>query len=451
MPKIDDVRRLNSRFKKALVLENPDTSLDEYLREQGMEVERVPESLTTDREAILELLRNGQHDLIYKRSRFIVDEEVLAASENLAAVMLCCIGDDSVDKEACARAGVLVMNDPKSNARSVVELVFGEMICLARRIFESNDVSHRHEWTKNNRQRYEIKGKTLGVIGLGNIGTQVAQMGQAFGMDIVFYDDREVAREVGSALGWRACRTMREALRASDIVTVHTSAENYRGQSNKNMIGYEDLKELGSERDENSPRMFINAGRGFLYEPDDLVRAVREGFVRTAAVDVFPVEPGSGSDGWENPYADLPQIVTTPHIGAATQEAQPRIAAYVAGTTRMFNCSGRVRSCVYSPGHVIGVDTDRPNYLLTVVHSDARGTKKAIADSIYDAGLNNIESSHIDFSKYGFAYDVSAMDRPLSEAQIEDLIERARTISGDPTAIRSIRQIKLSSHGHDDA
>lgn len=439
----NEVRFLGSTFTKALVLEHPDPSLDDHLRAQGIEPIRVPKAQTGDREMILELMRREQPDLLYKRSKFEVDEQVVRASSKLAAVLLCCIGDDSVDKDACARHGVLVMNDPMSNARSVVELVFGEMITLARRVYESNDETHRHVWGKNNVRRYELKGKTLGVLGLGNIGNQVAQLGEAFGMDIAFYDDREVAQEVGKALGWALSGSMEELFRSSDFLSVHVSAQNARGELNQNMLTYEHFKLMGASRGENSPRIFINLGRGFLYDAQQLVRAVRDGHVRYASVDVFPQEPGSKEDAWENPYAEVSEIVTTPHIGAATQEAQPRIAKYVAGTTRLFGALGTVRSCVYAPKVEIGVDPSRATHVLTVVHSDARGTKKAISDSIFEAGRNNIESSHRDFPKYGFAYDVSAIDGALTKAQLDELIENARRISGDPTAIRAIRQIAL--------
>lgn len=438
-----DVRMLNPRFKRALVLENPDPSLDTYLEELGIEVERLPLSMTQDVDAVIERLEKGQHDLLYKRSRFEVDERVLLASKNLAAIMLCCIGDDSVDKDACARHGVLVMNDPISNARSVVELVFGEMLCMARRIFETNDQTHHHEWNKDSKQRYEVMGKRLGILGLGNIGKQVAQMADAFGMEVIFYDDRELASEVGMALGWTKASSMVELFRESDILTVHVSAQNWEGKSNKNMLTHEHFSALGEARGENSPRLFINAGRGFLFEPEDLIKAVHEGHVQHAAVDVFPEEPGSKKDAWKNPYGEEPRIITTPHIGAATQEAQPRIARYVSRTTCHFNLSGSVRSCVYAPGQVIAVETDRPSYVLAVVHSDVRGTKKAINDALFDAGCNNFESSHRDFSDYGFAYDVSAIDKPLTNEQLQSLIESARRITGDESAIRSIRQIKL--------
>ena len=201
MPKHDGVRFLQPRFTRALIIENPDPELDELLRAQGIEPERLPETATLDRQFIIDRLRDGQHDLLFKRSRFEVDAEVLAASENLAAVMLCCIGDDSVDKVACANEGIMVMNDPISNGRSVVELVFGELICLSRRIFDAVEKTRDSRWTKDSIRRYELKGKTLGIIGLGNIGKAVAQMARALEMDVVFYDNRELSREVGTTLG----------------------------------------------------------------------------------------------------------------------------------------------------------------------------------------------------------------------------------------------------------
>lgn len=439
------VRLLRSSFKKALILENPDPSLDGLLEAQGIEADRLPKSATLDRDGILKRLEDGQHDLIFKRSRFEVDEDVLAASKNLAAIMLCCIGDDSVDKKACAREGILVMNDPISNGRSVVELVFGELICLARRVFDAVGHTRDSRWTKDNLRRYELKGKTLGILGLGNIGKAVAQMAEAFGMKVVFHDSRELSREVGVTLGWTACTNFDEVFRKSDFVTVHLSAEDHRGRSNKNALTYEHFAQMGAECDENSPKIFLNIARGFLFEPGELIKAVQEGAIRYASVDVFPDEPGSESDAWENPYGDVPEIVSTPHIGAATQEAQPRIARHMANTTSLFNSYGTVRDTVYSPGHTIRVDGVEPPYVLAVVHSDARGTKKAVSDLIFDAGLNNLESSHRDFAKYGFAYDLNAIDKPLEHEQLIELVERARSISGDDAAIRSVRLIETGS------
>ena len=441
---LPQTRHLKPRFQKALVLEEPDPSLDDYLRQQGIEPERLPRSATQDVDGVIERLKEGQHDLLYKRSKFPVNERVLQASQNLAAIMLCCIGDDTVDKPACAREGVLVLNDPVSNGRSVVEMVIGEMIGLARRIFSANEAGRRHLWTKDSSRRYELLGKSLSIIGLGNIGKQVAQLADAIGMDIYFYDTSEVAREVGSTLGWTACSSLEEAFRHGDFVTLHVSAEDSKGHPNRGMITSDHFRQLAAERGANSPRAFINAARGFLYDPDDLKRAVEEGHVRAAAIDVFPDEPGSPEETWHNPYADMEEVVTTPHIGAATQEAQPRIAAHMATSTQLFNEQGTVRDTVFAPGQRIGVNTEPPHWTLAVVHSDVRGTKKAIDDSIYEAGASNLQSNHRDFSDLGIAYDVSAIDEPLSDVQLDKLIERAIDLSGDPNAIRSIRQFKMN-------
>ena len=440
---INGVRILRSHFKSALILEEPHKSLDGYLGSLGIRADRVPPEMTQQRGEVLRLLREGEHDLLFKRSRFIVDEEVIEASPNLAAIMLCCIGDDSVDKEACARHGVLVMNDPISNGRSVVEMVLGEMICLARRIFEADRHGRSHLWTKESTRRFELKDKNLSIIGLGNIGKQVAQVAEAFGMNVHFYDVKELAREVGEALGWTPCESLAEAFRMADVVTVHVSADDPRGNSNHHMLKYEHFAQMAAERSGESPRIFINAARGILYDPADLKHAISEGHIASAAVDVYPEEPGSADDPWTNPYADEVEVVTTPHIGAATEEAQPRIAHYMATTTQMFNRYGTVRDCVFSPGQTIGVDADRAASILTVIHSDQRGTKKAVDDAIFEAGLNNLESSHRDFPDHGFAYDVNAIDRPMSRAQLEALVAAATELTGDKHAIRAVRQIPV--------
>ncbi|MFW5786162.1 MAG: NAD(P)-dependent oxidoreductase [bacterium] len=438
-----DVRRLAGRFEKALVLENPHESLDELLREQGIEVERLAENATKDRDAVISRLREGQHDLLFKRSRFIVDAEVLSASGRLAAVMLSCIGDDSVDKEACAREGVLVLNDPVSNGRSVAEMVIGEMICLARRIFIAHEAGREHLWTKASSGRYELHGRTISVIGLGNIGRQVGKLAESFGMKVAFYDQSSVAQEVGRAFGWSECRSLEEAFQSGDVVTLHISAEDQQGRRNEDIIGLEHFRLLAADRGDHTPRVFINAARGFLYDPDALRKALEEGVVRAAAVDVFPDEPGSKDDEWHNPYADVSQVATTPHIGAATEEAQPRIARHMAHSTRLLNLKGTVRDTVFRPKLAIELDAEPGQWALAVVHSDARGTKKAIADAIFEAGANNIDSAHHDFPRYGIAYEISAIDKPLTETQISRMIDGAREISGTADAIRSVRQFQV--------
>jgi D-3-phosphoglycerate dehydrogenase len=430
-------RRWHGRLKKALVIENPSEVLDEELKSQGFEVQRLKEAPSEDE--LVRVLEAGQHHLIFKRSVVEINERVVRASKNLAAVMLCCIGDDSVDKESCARHGVMVTNDPVSNGRSVAELVIGELIALSRRIFDSVIEMNESVWRKNSTARYEVLGKTIGIIGFGNIGRQVAQLSKLMGMDVVFFDSAPIAREIGLAMGYRACDNLRDLFALSDFVTVHVSATDIHGHSNKNVFNYDTFKQWAA-RPKSSPRIFLNLARGFVVAPDDVRRAIADGLVSYAMTDVFPDEPrSSDTKAWVNPYHGEPRVFATPHIGAATNEAQPRIGRYVARTTELFSRYGMIRDCVFRPRAKIEFEAPVGQHILAVVHTDKRGTKKAVDDAIYEAGASNVGSAHVDFPEYGIAYDVSILDRPLSDAQADHLVSTAHRITGEANAIRWLR------------
>lgn len=425
---------------RALVVENPHPVLDDLLREDGVEVVRHPGSPTEDE--LIALLQHHRSQVLFKRSRVEVSRRVVASAPDLLAVQLCCIGDDSVDKAACADHGVMVFNDPVSNGRSVVELAIGHLVALSRRLYETDASCRQGDWDKSNTERYEIQGKVLGVLGLGNIGRQVARAAESFGMRVRFFDTREVASEVGQEFGWEQASGVADLLRGSDAVTVHLSAEDAYGRSNAGILTRELLMQLGADRPESSPRLFLNLSRGFLHSAEDLLAAVAERRIRRAAVDVYPSEP-HGKEPWHNPYQDEPRVAVTPHIGAATNEAQPRIARRVAQTFRSFARFGSVRDCVFSPRTRLGLieDGEEGKVLLAVAHSTARGTKRAIDEAIYEGGASNLSSVHKDFEHLGVAYDLAALDRPLSREAIDHLVRAARAITGDPDAIRSVRLI----------
>lgn len=429
---------------RALVVESPHESLDRLLEAQGMTVFRkkgdapeVPE--------LISLLQETRAQVLFKRSRVPVTREVVEACPELLVVQLCCIGDDSVDKQACADHGVLVFNDPVSNGRSVVELVVAHLISLSRRLYETNNECREGVWNKTDKERYEVRGKTLGVLGLGNIGRATARVCEQLGMNIRFYDCRQVAREVGTEMGWFACDSVETLLRTSDCVTVHVSARDADGRSNAGLLSGGVLHQLGAERPANSPRIFLNLSRGFLHSADDLCSAIADGRIRRAAVDVYPAEPRGKGDAWVNPYHDCPQVAVTPHIGASTQEAQPRIAERVARTLGQFSKSGAVRDCVYNPRAVLGLGDEArgSGAVLIVAHSTARGTKLSIDDAIYKAGASNMSSAHRDFAELGLAIDVAAIDAPLSEAQLAALCDETARLTGHVDAIRSIRQVVM--------
>ena len=430
-------------LERALIVEEPHESLDELLLGVGMTVHRKPGDAPDEAE-LIQLLQKTRAQVLFKRSRVPVTRAVLEACPELLVVQLCCIGDDSVDKQACADHGVAVFNDPISNGRSVVELVVAHLIALSRRLYETDQDCRNGRWTKSNKARYEVRGKVLGILGLGNIGRATARVCEQLGMQIRFHDTREVAREVGREFGWTSCDSIEELFETSDCLTVHVSARDAAGKSNEGLLSDGVLHHLGKQRDDNSPRIFLNLSRGFLHSAEELREAIEGGAIRRAAVDVYPSEPRGKGEPWSNPYADLRRVAVTPHLGASTQEAQPRIAQRVTRTLGNFSHRGAVRDCVFAPRANLGLGDEARaagGAVLVVVHSTARGTKRSIDDAIFAAGASNLSSVHRDFAEYGVAIDVAAIDAPLTEPQLQELCDAAARLTGRADAIRSIRQI----------
>ena len=425
-------------FDRALVIESPHPSLDGHLREQGIEVVRLDS--VRDEATLIDALRDSGAQVLFKRSRVPVTARLVAAVPDLLAVQLCCIGTDSVDTAAAADHGVLVFNDPVSNGRSVVELAVAHLVALCRRLYETDVAMHAHRWDKSASGRFEVLGKRLGIVGLGNIGRQVARAAGALGIEVRFFDNRPVAQEVGIEMGWACCETLEALFRTSDLVTVHTSARDTFGRDNAGFLDAV-LGQLAADRPDPSPRVFLNLARGNVHSAEALLEAVQQGAIRRAAVDVYPSEPAPGASAWRNPYADEARISCTPHIGASTQEAQPRIARRVATTMGRFSRLGALRDCVFAPRATLNLgDQVRGRTILAVVHSVERGTKKAVDDAIFAAGASNLGSLHRDLPA-GIAYDLSLLDRPLPDAELSALVARAAEVAGDPAAVRSIRQI----------
>jgi D-3-phosphoglycerate dehydrogenase len=436
-------RTWNGTPPRALVVENPHAELDGLLEAQGFVVHRK-EGDAPDEDELIELLQATGAAALFKRSRVPVTRRVVEACPELLVVQLCCIGDDSVDKQACADHGVMVFNDPISNGRSVVELVVAHLIALSRRLYETDRACRTGAWDKTNAGRYEILGKRLGILGLGNIGRATARACEALGMEIMFYDTRTVSQELGTELGWTRADSIEELFRSVDCLTAHLSARDVKGVSNEGLLTGELLSQLGADRGPNSPRIFLNLSRGFLHSAEDLLQAVEDGAIRYAAVDVYPSEPRGKGVAWDNPYAAQPRIALTPHIGASTQEAQPRIAHRVAQTFGRFWHEGSVRDCVYSPRTRLELGGDGAGEaVLVVLHADARGTKRAVDEAIHESDASNLASSHKDLPALGVAVDIALLDRELSREQLDAMVARADALTGLTGAIRSVRQVRV--------
>ena len=431
----------NGIINRALVVEHPAVELDGLLEKNGMTVHRMAHIPAQDE--LIRVINEHQSQVIFKRSKVEVTRELIEACPSLLAVQLCCIGDDSVDKQACADHGIMVFNDPISNGRSVVEMVVGHLISLARRFYETNQSCRLGTWEKNQHERYEIQGKHLGILGLGNIGRSVARALSAMGMKVHFYDTRQVSVELGKEMGWTHHETIESLFRASECVTVHFSARDVNGNTNEGILNSSHFALLGADRPEGM-RIFINFGRGFIHSPEDLITAIEKGYVKRAAVDVYPHEPRKGS-GWHNPYQNCDRVAVFPHIGASTKEAQPRIAHRVSETFGQFSIRGAVRDTPYQSRTELNLSHlgKTGSAFLMVCHSTARGTKRAIDEAIYEAGVSNLSSLHTDFDEYGMAYDLALIDRALSSEEIQVLINRATELTHQDNAIRSIRQVAL--------
>ena len=298
---------------KVLLLENVSgTALDAFAHGGYPNVERLTRALGEDE--LAEAVR-GVH-ILGIRSKTKVSERVLASADRLLAVGAFCIGVNQVDLRAATDAGVAVFNAPYSNTRSVAELVIGLSVMLIRRIPDKNAAAHRGVWLKEAKGSYELRGKTLGVVGYGNIGSQVSVMAEALGMKVVYYD---VVPKLphGNA---RQARDLAELLSESHVVTLHVPGN----ASTRNLMDEAALAQM------REGSILINYSRGDVVDLDALRRHVERGRLSGAAVDVFPEEPEKSGDPFVTVLQNLPNVILTPHVGGSTEEAQESIGVDVA-------------------------------------------------------------------------------------------------------------------------
>ena len=299
---------------KILLLENISDSAVDELRDSGyLDVRRVNGALSED-ELIAAV--QGIH-MLGIRSKSQITKNVVEAADKLLAIGCFCIGVNQVDLKSATEKGVAVFNAPYSNTRSVAELIIGLCVMLIRKIADKNTAAHRGVWLKDAAGSFELRGKTLGIIGYGNIGSQVSIMAEALGMHVIYYD---VATKLphGNA---KQIRELSELLAESDIVTLHVPSD----PTTRNMINAETLKAMrpGS--------ILLNYSRGDVVDLKALDKAIKSGHIAGAAVDVFPDEPEKNGDKFTSVLQNSPNVILTPHIGGSTEEAQASIGLDVTG------------------------------------------------------------------------------------------------------------------------
>ena len=380
---------------KALLLENIHQIAVDTLRERGYEVELRSGALGED-ELISAL--DGV-DLLGIRSGTHVTQRVIASAPQLATVGCFCIGTNQVDLTAAAHAGLPVFNAPFSNTRSVVELVMGEIIVLARRLTEKNRLMHAGIWDKSAAGAHEVRGRTLGIVGYGNIGSQLSVLAESFGMRVVFYDLADKLA-LGNA---RRCTSLEELLSISDTVTLHVDGRS----SNAGFFGAEHFAQM-------KPRaMFLNLSRGFVVDEQALVENLQSGHVSGAALDVFQKEPRTAGDPFVSPLQNVPNMILTPHIGGSTQEAQEDIGRYVAAKLGDYVESGATGMCVNLPS----VNTEAPQGVRVLhLHRNVPGVLARLNQTFADHGANITYQSLATRGEYGYVVtDLANLTGALAE------------------------------------
>jgi D-3-phosphoglycerate dehydrogenase len=307
---------------KALLVENVHSGAAANLQANGIEVDNRSHAL--DEHALIEALQGVQ--LLGIRSGTTLTRSVLTNATDLIAVGAFCIGTNQIDLPAANEAGIAVFNAPFSNTRSVVELALGEMICLTRGLTEKNHALHEGVWDKSAKGSHEMRGRTLGIIGYGNIGSQLSVLAEALGMHVVYFDTAD-RLAMGNA---RSMSSVAELLKVADVVSIHVDGR----IGNAGLFGAAQFSAM------RAGSVFLNLSRGFVVDQSALATQIRGGHLAGAAIDVFPIEPKAQGDPFESELQGLPNVILTPHVGGSTQEAQQDIGRFVSDKLRNYVKTG---------------------------------------------------------------------------------------------------------------
>jgi D-3-phosphoglycerate dehydrogenase len=338
---------------RVLLLEQIHPEAAERLQSANFEVTSLDRAL--DEAELIDAIA-GVH-LLGIRSKTQVTDKVLAAAPNLLAVGAFCIGTNQIDLLSATERGVTVFNAPFSNTRSVVELVIAELIALTRRLTEKNELMHNGTWDKSAAGAHEVRGRTLGIVGYGNIGTQLSVLAENLGMRVLFYDTAD-RLALGNA---QRSNSLKDLLHDSDVITLHVDGR----PENKNIFGAAEFAAMrpGS--------LFLNLSRGFVVDYSALRASIQSGHIAGAAVDVFPIEPKGRGDEFVSELRGLPNVILTPHIGGSTEEAQQDIGQFVANKFLDFVTEGSTALSVNLPG--LGLPRRKDTLRLVHLHRNVPG------------------------------------------------------------------------------
>ncbi|MET0395133.1 MAG: phosphoglycerate dehydrogenase [Chitinophagaceae bacterium] len=392
---------------RILFLENISDQAVKNFRQQGYtQVEKITKALTEE-----ELVREIKDvHILGIRSKTQITDKILAAASRLQAIGCFCIGVNQVDLASATRHGVTVFNAPYSNTRSVAELVIGLSIMLIRRIPDKNKAAHEGTWMKDAKGSYELRGKTLGIIGYGNIGSQVSVLAEAMGMKVLFYD-AETKLPLGNATD---ARSLEELVGNADVVTLHVPDT----LQTRNLVNEELLKSF------KKGAILINYARGEVVDLDALRDGIVEGRIGGAAIDVYPWEPEKNGDRFESPLQGLPNVILTPHIGGSTEEAQQNIGEDV--SNKLFNYleKGITFGSHTVPG--LSLPPQEGTHRILHIHNNVPGVLSEINTQLSKHQINIVGQFLKTNEEIG--YVVLDVDKELSSQALQLLREVKETI-----------------------
>jgi D-3-phosphoglycerate dehydrogenase len=385
------------------LLEKVHHSADDELARGGVVVRRIDKGLDeSELVAALNALPGDGPTLVGIRSKTRVTRAVIEASPRLLGIGAFCIGTDQIDLSAARHAGVAVFNAPFSSTRSVAELVMAEIVMLSRQVFPRSKAAHEGRWAKSAAGSHEIRGKVLGIVGYGHIGSQLSVLAEAFGMQVIFHDI--VGKlPLGNA---RQAASLDDVLGKSDFVSLHVPDTEFT----RGMIGEDQLAKMKAES------CLLNLSRGKVVDLGALREAIVTGHIAGAAVDVFPHEPAGENDAFATDLQGLDNVILTPHIGGSTQEAQAMIGLEVAGALVKFIENGRTAGCVNMPQLDMPPPPslrDAPACRLINVHRNIPGVLSRINHVIADSNVNIVGQALATLEDVGLLF----VDLPLAPAE----------------------------------
>ncbi len=351
-----------------LLLEKVDKIAFDLFKEEGYNVESLDGSL--DEKDLIKKIKDVS--ILGIRSKTIISDKVIKSANKLLAIGAFCIGTNQIKFESCNDSGIVIFNAPYSNTRSVVEIVIAQIINLMRKIVIKSNKMHSGVWRKDSLDSFEIRNKVIGIVGYGNIGSQLSVICEALGMKVLYYDILDKL-SIGNA---KKCKSLNELLKNSDIVSLHVDGK----KSNTNLISDKEFSIMKEKS------ILVNYSRGNVVDIDSLIKNIKNKKLMGAALDVFPEEPSNNKEKFESKVKGIEEIILSPHIGGSTKEAQKNIGSYVPDKIIDFINSGNTSSSVNFPKLSLPEQSD--SHRLIHIHKNEPGVMLEINKIISEYNIN---------------------------------------------------------------